>query len=57
MGEKEHYGSFSHDDGTRLYPESARTGNLSVDDRTNIEKSYGKKKGIIPPPSSQGISI
>ncbi len=52
---EEYYGSFSCDDGTRLYPESARTGNLSKDDRTNIEKSYGKKKGKIPPPSSQGI--
>ncbi len=49
---KEYHGSFHHDDGTRLYPKSAVTGNLSEDDRKNIEIQYGKKKT----PSSQGIS-
>ncbi len=47
---QEHYGSFSYDDGTRLYPESAVTGNLSEDDRMNVEKIYGKKIGKILPP-------
>ncbi len=39
-------------DGT-LHPISASEGRLSVGDRENIEKSYGKKKEISPP-SSQG---
>ena len=52
---KEDYGKiFYHSDGTRLYPKSAVTGSLSEDDRRNIENSYGKKKGKIPP-FSQGI--
>ncbi len=48
-------GSFSCDDGTRLYPESAVTGSLSVKDRRNVEIKCGKKTGKIPPPSSRGI--
>ena len=47
----------------RLYPKSALTGSLSVDDRENIEKSYGKKKPQgtdnkikFPPPSGLHIS-
>ncbi len=37
----------------RLHPISVSEGRLSVADRENIEKSYGKKKEISPP-SSQG---
>ncbi len=52
MGKQECYESFSYDDGTILYPESARTGNLSKGDRTNVEIEYGKKMGKAPLPSS-----
>ncbi len=51
---KERYGSFSYDDRTRLYPKSAVTGNLSEDDRMNVEIMY-RKKMEAPPPSPQGI--
>ena len=51
---KEHHGSFSYDDGTRLYPKSAVTGNLFEGDRMNVEIMY-RKKMEAPPPSSQGI--
>ncbi len=54
---KECHGSFSYDDGTRLYPKSAVTGNLSEGDRRNAEKNYGKEIGEIFTPPSQGIVI
>ena len=54
---KEYYGSFHHDDGTKLYPKSAVTGSLSEDDKNTVEIEYRKKMGKAPedPPSSQGI--
>ncbi len=45
---QECHGSFSYDDGTILSPKSAVTGDLSEDDKRNVEIEYRKRMDKAP---------